>query len=219
MSLSRQALSRLCEADCSHDKNPVAYHAQMQSKMVNTDEPINEVPMQITNTPVPPDPSTPKSNDWYLVQCKPKQDERAEENLQRQGYECSRPVCRREKLLRGQLSCVKESLFPGYLFINMPEGANWAPLRSTRGVARVVAFGGRPLAVSHELILQLQSRADTHVISKFNAGDKVTILDQGFAGIESIFMSMDGEERVILLINLMNRQQQISLPVTSISTR
>ena len=58
-----------------------------------------------------------------------------------------------------------------------------------------------------------------HVISKFNAGDKVTILDQGFAGIESIFMSMDGEERVILLINLMNRQQQISLPVTSISTR
>ncbi|WP_332455243.1 transcription termination/antitermination NusG family protein, partial [Pseudomonas fragi] len=35
-----------------------------------------------------------------------------------------------------------ESLFPGYLFIHMPPGANWAPLRSTRGVARVVAFGG-----------------------------------------------------------------------------
>jgi len=75
------------------------------------------------------------------------------------------------------------------------------------------------LAVSHELILQLQSRAETHIISKFNPGDKVTILEQGFTGIESIFMSMDGEERVILLINLMNRQQQISLPVTSISPR
>ena len=52
-----------------------------------------------------------------------------------------------------------------------------------------------------------------------NPGDKVTILDQGFAGIESIFMTMDGEERVILLINLMNRQQQISLPLASISNR
>ncbi|WP_019412048.1 transcription/translation regulatory transformer protein RfaH [Pseudomonas psychrophila] len=175
--------------------------------------------MHITNTTAPRDPIVPKSGDWFLVQCKPRQDERAEENLERQGYECSRPVCRREKVQRGQMSCVQESLFPGYLFIYMPEGANWAPLRSTRGVARVVAFGGRPLAVSHELIIQLQSRADTHIISTFNAGDKVTILDQGFAGIESIFMSMDGEERVILLINLMNRQQQISLPLASITTR
>ena len=98
-------------------------------------------------------------------------------------------------------------------------GANWAPLRSTRGVARIVAFGGRPLAVSSELVFQLQSRAETHIITTFNPGDKVTILDQGFAGIESIFMSMDGEERVILLINLMNRQQQISLPMASIANR
>ena len=101
----------------------------------------------------------------------------------------------------------------------MPPGANWAPLRSTRGVARVVAFGGRPLAVSHELILNLKSRAESCLISAFSPGEKITILDQSFAGIESIFMTMDGEERVILLINLMNRQQQISLPLTSIASR
>lgn len=101
----------------------------------------------------------------------------------------------------------------------MPQGANWAPLRSTRGVARIVAFGGRPLAVSHDLIIQLQERANTHAIAAYSPGNKVAILDQGFAGIESIFMTMDGEERVILLINLMNRQQQISLPVTSIGNR
>ena len=114
---------------------------------------------------------------------------------------------------------VQESLFPGYLFIHMPQGANWAPLRSTRGVVRVVAFGGRPLAVSHELVAQLQDRAENHIITTLSPGDKVTILDQGFAGIESIFMTMDGEERVILLINLMNRQQQISLPLASITNR
>ena len=159
------------------------------------------------------------SRDWYLVQCKPKQDERAEENLVRQGYVCSRPACRREKTLRGQVQCVQESLFPGYLFIHMPHDANWAPLRSTRGVARVVAFGGRPLAVSPELIHQLQGRAQSQVISTFSPGDKVTILDQGFAGIESIFMTMEGEERVILLINLMSRQQQISLPLARIACR
>lgn len=175
--------------------------------------------MPITSTSTAEESSASIAGDWYLVQCKPRQDERAEENLVRQGYECSRPTCRRERLQRGQLQHVQESLFPGYLFLHMPKGANWAPLRSTRGVARVVAFGGRPLAVSHELVVQLQNRAETHIITTFNPGDKVTILDQGFAGIESIFMTMDGEERVILLINLMNRQQQISLPLASISNR
>ena len=175
--------------------------------------------MRITSNTVTQEAAESRTGDWYLVQCKPRQDERAEENLQRQGYECSRPACRRERLLRGQRQYVQESLFPGYLFIHMPQGANWAPLRSTRGVARVVAFGGRPLAVSCELVSQLQNRAETHIITTFNPGDKVTILDQGFAGIESIFMSMDGEERVILLINLMNRQQQISLPLASIANR
>lgn len=181
--------------------------------------PINEMPMPITSPAAACEAITSKPGDWYLVQCKPRQDERAEENLQRQGYDCSRPSCRRENLVRGQLQSTRESLFPGYLFIHMPQGANWAPLRSTRGVARIVAFGGRPLAVSHDLIIQLQERANTHAIAACSPGEKVTILDQGFSGIESIFMTMDGGERVILLINLMNRQQQISLSVTSIGNR
>lgn len=172
--------------------------------------------MQIASTPAAPEPTASRSGDWYLVQCKPRQDGRAEGNLLGQGYECSRPAWRHEKVVRGQAQYVQESLFPGYLFIHMPQGANWAPLRSTRGVARVVAFGGRPLAVCHELILQLQERAENHIIATFSPGDKVVILDQGFAGIESIFMAMDGEERVILLINIMNRQQQISLPLARI---
>lgn len=154
--------------------------------------------------------------DWYLVQCKARQDQRAEENLVQQGYECSRPKCHRQRLLRGALVLVEESLFPGYLFVHIPQGANWAPIRSTRGIAKIVAFGGRPLPVGHELIMQLQARAKSHPVSKFSPGDRVVILDDGFAHIESIFMATDGEERVILLINMMNRQQQISFPLTSV---
>ena len=126
--------------------------------------------MPMISTAAAQESTVATTGEWYLVQCKPRQDERAEENLIRQGYGCSRPTCRRERTLRGQMHYAEESLFPGYLFIHMPEGANWAPLRSTRGVARVVAFGGRPLAVGHELIMQLQSRASTHIIAKFNPG-------------------------------------------------
>jgi transcriptional antiterminator RfaH len=32
--------------------------------------------------------------------------------------------------------------------------------------------------------------------------------------MEAIFLSMDGEQRVMLLLNILNRQQQISIPVS-----
>lgn len=157
-----------------------------------------------------------QTRSWYLVQCKPRQDERAEDNLSRQGYECARPTCRRERIVRGQRQTSIESLFPGYLFIQMSDNANWAPLRSTRGIARVVAFGGQPLRVAGELIDQLQQRSKSEVIKIFNAGDNVRILDSGLSEIDAVFMAMEGEERVILLINMLNRQQQISVPLANI---
>jgi transcriptional antiterminator RfaH len=162
------------------------------------------------------DSAQAQQNSWYLVQCKPRQDERAEENLTRQGYEISRPKYRIYTPIRGVHQWVVESLFPGYLFINLPADSNWAPLRSTRGVNRVVSFGGVPLAVSGDLVNELQIRADNTVKPQLAAGDSVQIIEGSFAEYEAIFMAMDGDERVVLLINLLNRQQQISLPVRNI---
>lgn len=154
---------------------------------------------------------------WYLVQCKSRQDQRAEENLLRQGYVCARPVCRRDRIVRGRWQSVQESLFPGYLFINLPATADWSPLRSTRGVSRLVSFGGTPLAVCGDLVAQLQERVESVASLPFIIGDNVKILDEGFAELDAVFLTMDGEERAILLIDFLNRQQQVSLPLAKIS--
>ncbi|WP_029866953.1 transcription/translation regulatory transformer protein RfaH [Pseudomonas kilonensis] len=157
-----------------------------------------------------------QNRNWYLVQCKPRQDERAEDNLSRQGYECARPMCRRERVVRGQRQISIESLFPGYLFIRMSDNSSWAPLRSTRGIARVVAFGGQPLRVADELIYQLRQRSESEIKKNFSCGDNVLILGSGLSEIDAVFMAMDGAERVILLVNMLNRQQQISVPLANI---
>lgn len=155
---------------------------------------------------------------WYLVQCKVRQDERAEENLLRQGHVCYRPRYRRERLLRGQCQTVEESLFPGYLFIHISQQDNWGPLRSTRGVIRIVSFGDQPLSVSDGVIAQLQSH--DHAPSTealFSAGDKVRIKEGPFSELEAIFQEMDRNERVVLLLNFLQREQRIYLPLASIS--
>jgi transcriptional antiterminator RfaH len=40
---------------------------------------------------------------WYLVQCKSRQDERAQEHLVRQGYRCYRPQHSYQRIERGRL--------------------------------------------------------------------------------------------------------------------
>lgn len=156
-------------------------------------------------------------NAWYLIQCKPRQDERAEENLLRQGYTCYRPHHTRERLVRGQRQNVEESLFPGYLFIQLSLHDNWAPLRSTRGVSRVVSFGNQPLPVSEALIECLQQRC-CEAASEYllESGDKVLINHGAFAELEAIFLTMDGNERVVLLMNILHREQKVRVPLSSI---
>nr|WP_298138179.1 transcription/translation regulatory transformer protein RfaH [uncultured Pseudomonas sp.] len=153
---------------------------------------------------------------WYLVHCKPRQDERAEENLLRQGYGCYRPQHSRERIVHGRRQTVVESLFPGYLFIQLASDANWAPLRSTRGVNRVVGFGSKPLPLDDGLIAHLQQRTTITAEPAFEVGDSVRITAGGFAELDAIFMAMEGEQRVILLLDILNRQQQISVPLESI---
>ena len=153
---------------------------------------------------------------WYLVHCKPRQDERAEENLVRQGYDCFRPQHSCERIVRGRRQIVVESLFPGYLFIQLAADAGWSPLRSTRGVNRVVGFGSMPLPLDNGLIAHLQQRTATTVTPALEVGDSVRITAGGFAELDAIFMAMDGEQRVILLLDMLNRQQRISVPLVSI---
>jgi transcriptional antiterminator RfaH len=152
---------------------------------------------------------------WYLIQCKPRQDERAEENLLRQGYSCYRPKIRRRA--PGSNRPTQDSLFPGYLFIAISPDDAWAPLRSTRGVARVVGFGGQPQPISAELIGQLRQRESAPLAeASLKPGEKVRIKQGPLAEMDAIFLSMDGNERVVLLLNIMQREQKVRAPLSGI---
>ncbi|MTZ14677.1 transcription/translation regulatory transformer protein RfaH [Pseudomonas sp. JL972] len=150
---------------------------------------------------------------WYLVQTKPRQESRAEEHLQRQHYECYRPL--RNTTGGRQQARHAEPLFPGYLFIRLDPGKdNWYPIRSTRGVSRVVSFGGQPIPVQDELIEQLRQRlaVPPMVAAPFSPGERVQISGGGLHELEAIFVASDGEQRSIILLNLLHRQQKITVP-------
>lgn len=164
------------------------------------------------------DSASGKPSRWYLIQTKPRQEARAEENLQRQHFECYRPVKYGEKK-RGSRGPSEEELFPGYLFIRMDQASdNWYPIRSTRGVARIVTFGGMPIPVKDQLIEQIRERLlATPASVSFQEGDAVRITAEGFNEVEAIFLSCDGDERAVILLNLLHREQKVTLPVSSLT--
>src|SRR5512135_2806639 len=99
---------------------------------------------------------------WYAVCCKPRQEVVAEENLQRQGSHVYLPRIRIARRRGGHWTDVVEPLFPRYLFLQIdPNQRSTAPVRSTRGVADFVRFGGKPAVVPNEVVSTLLRQEDS----------------------------------------------------------
>ena len=153
---------------------------------------------------------------WFALQTKARQEQRAREHLENQDYAVFMPRIRVEKL-RGGKSCEQiEPLFPGYLFLQLRSTTgDWNAIRSTRGVLRIVAFGGSPSPVPDQFIDHLRSELEAaadYVEPLFKIGQRVQILEGPFKHLEGILKEIDGEKRAILMLELLGKTQKLVVP-------
>ena len=158
---------------------------------------------------------------WYLIHTKPRQEKCALDNLQRQGYQCYLPTFPSEKLCQGFLTVADEPLFPRYLFIRLGRGdsaKSWSPIRSTKGVSRLVSFGGEPARVDDDLMEQLRTQealVQTEPRRLFKPGG-VLLTEAPFTGVEGIYQMADGERRVIVLIEMLSKPVAVRVAPASL---
>jgi transcriptional antiterminator RfaH len=158
----------------------------------------------------------------YLVHTKPRQEACALQNLAQQGFDCYLPLMSSEKLVKGIVSKTTEPLFPRYLFIRLDtsnSAKSWSPIRFTRGVSKLVSFGNQPARVADELVELIRARESSVDIEEkrlFKPGETIRVVDGPFAGVEGIFQSMDGTQRVMILIELMSKPVRRAVAPTSI---
>lgn len=155
---------------------------------------------------------------WYAVHTKPRQEQRALTNLQRQGYACFLPTLATQKLRLGTVITVQEPLFSRYLFIELDSsqsGKSWGPIRSTLGVSRLVSFGAEPAKISADLVqvLRLQNDAQQGQPQPlFESGQAVQITHGPFAGLNAVYQMTDGESRAMVLIEILSKQCRLAVP-------
>lgn len=154
---------------------------------------------------------------WYVVHTKPRQETRALENLQNQGYECFLPTMQVEKRCRQRVQVVTEPMFSRYLFIHLDaQNQNWSPIRSTLGVNALVRFGQQPARVSDELVAFLREAPPPKIARLFTPGDAIRVVSGPLKGLEGTYQAPDGEHRALVLVELLGQPQRLKLTLDAL---
>ena len=157
---------------------------------------------------------------WFAVHTKPRQEHIAEEHLARQGFECYLPrAFNPQRKMRSERPRV-EALFPRYLFLRANTAEqNIAPVKYTRGVARMVKFGQKLAEVPDWVVDGLQGASDDAGLVQLNVapvseGQEVEVFSGPLAGLRGVVQHLDGEQRALLLLDLLGRHNTITVPAS-----
>ena len=154
---------------------------------------------------------------WYVVHTKPRQEARALENLQNQGFNCFLPTMQVQKLRNQKVQTITEPMFSRYLFIQLDDQTqNWGPIRSTLGVSKLVSFGPQPAKVPSEFIGFLKEAPPETLERMFMSGDNVQVAIGPLRGLEGQYLAHDGETRAFVLIDLLGRPQKLCMAIETL---
>lgn len=155
-----------------------------------------------------------RANAWFLAQLRPNSAAIAERNLQRQQFLTFLPRETCTRRVRGQFVSRLEPLFPGYIFVSFnPARGRWNTINSTFGVSRLVSFGSAPAPVPDDLVSKLILRCDAEGMLRpqcdLSEGDKVVIANGPFSDFVGKIDTIEGQERVFVLLDMMGRQTRV----------
>lgn len=160
---------------------------------------------------------------WHVIHTKIREEFRALENLQNQGFEVFLPTCQVQKKSQGKIKLATEPLFSRYLFIRLSDvSSNWFPIRSTRGVSELLRFGQatEPMVIPDAIVECLKQRCSQEepLHELFQPGEMLEITRGPFKGLFGFFEKLqilpDGLSRAMLLVEILGSVQklQIQLP-------
>lgn len=160
---------------------------------------------------------------WYVIYTKARQESRALENLQNQGFDVFLPTCQIQKKQRGKIELTTEPLFSRYLFICLSDvTSNWFPIKSTRGVSSLLRFGmtTEPIQVPEFIIKYLKQRCDNQepLHELFKQGETLEVTQGPFKGFRGFFekiqSSPDGLTRALLLVEVLGSDQKFNIQLS-----
>ena len=149
---------------------------------------------------------------WYAVQTKPRRERLVSAALGRAGLETYCPNIRQRRRRAGKRVFEESPLFPSYLFVKLLFAKDYASIRWTPGLVRVITSGGSPVQIGEEMLVEIRKLERIGMRHRLQArslapGARVRIVEGPFTGFEgSVQALLNGGERIRILLELFRRQ-------------
>jgi len=116
----------------------------------------------------------------------------------------------------GKPKRIIKAFFPNYIFARFDATVSYRLVNWSRGVAKVIGFGGNPAPLSKEVIGEIKKRVDGDCVVRkalhFRAKDRIIIRSGPLKDLMGIFeQRLSGDGRVRVLLNLLNYDAKVDL--------
>lgn len=152
---------------------------------------------------------------WYVVQSKPREEERARYFLEEKGFQTYLPMMEVVTVRGFKNVTTEKPLFPGYIFCRFNKDENLAHVRWTKGVKKLLPESVNPIPVENEVVNAIQSlQQKDGIIRKqpLQKNDRIRIARGTFKNILGIFDHWTSDQgRVRVLLNFINYQASVEL--------
>ena len=162
-------------------------------------------------------PPNPWHDKWLVAYTKPRMEQVALANLERQQFEAYLPLYKKFKTTEAGPTAVFEPMFPRYIFFR-PRSAQQSTevVRSTKGISNIVRFGFEPGVMSGQMVATIQAfeaaqnQATLQDMSNFKAGQKVKFKHAALGSLEGLIQSVSSK-RVAVLLEIMGRSTVVQM--------
>jgi transcription elongation factor/antiterminator RfaH len=158
-----------------------------------------------------------KSDNWYVIQTKPSQEDLASFNLSGLGLEILNPKLKEEKRVWGCVKPIIKPLFAGYIFAKFNAVKYFHTIQYTRGVKQVLHFGMTLFPVEEEIIQSIKNRLNSDGFVEqpkkhLKPGSTVSISEGPLSGFNGVFeRETSDKKRVVILLDMMGVRAQVEM--------
>jgi len=168
-------------------------------------------------TPPASPPSFPEGLRWYCIRTKRFAERAAAAAIAEElSADVFCPMIRFERARRTGKAWVTEALFPNYLFARFDFVQAYRRVQTTRGVLRIVGFGGNPQPVPDMVLSELRSAVtekETIILKPaINPGDEIEVVAGPFKGLRTIVTRLlPARQRVAILLEILGTEREVEI--------
>ena len=147
------------------------------------------------------------STQWYVIQTRPCNEYRAENNLTNQGIEVFLPLLETRQYFHEKMVQKIKPLFSNYLFANLDIDVHYYKVKWTRGVNKILGVGNEPIPISEKVIQTIKTQRGENNFVKLDdgleKGNIVQFTSGPFKDLMGVFdKKMSDGNRVRVLLSL-----------------